>query len=88
MFPLGMKLHHYLFGVQGERIKRLQHLAAHEVEGHKHDAVIPWYIMTSGATKNQTREFFQEQSYFGLNPKNIAFFEQNQIPCLTTSGQV
>lgn len=44
--------------------------------------------MTSGATKEETVTFFEQNQHFGLNPANIVFFEQEQIYCLTSDGKV
>lgn len=52
------------------------------------DVVIPWYIMTSESTKETTQEFFSQHGYFGIDPKNIYFFEQGMLPCVTPGGKI
>ena len=37
---------------------------------------IRWYIMTSAATDKDTKNFFRQRSYFGLNQSQIVFFQQ------------
>lgn len=58
------------------------------VNGHSHSTVIPWYIMTSGPTRQASEEFFKSHNYFGLDPKNVTFFEQGILPCLTKEGKI
>jgi len=43
-------------------------------------------VMTSPATDSETRAYFAEQQYFGLDPKNVIFFTQGTMPavCATT----
>ena len=50
--------------------------------------LIPWYIMTSEATRDQTLEFFQRHDYFGLQAEDVVVFEQNRIPCLSMEGKI
>lgn len=77
-YDIGLPSHKSLFQYQAERIARLQTVA--EVENHKSagSVVIPWYVMTSGPTHRETENYFKENSYFGLNSKNVIFFEQGQ----------
>ena len=46
----------------------------------KYKATIPWYIMTSPLNHEQTIEFFTKHNHFGLDPKNIMFFQQGVMP--------
>lgn len=85
MFPLELPSGSTLFHIQAHRIRRVQQ-RAQEVTGRT--GIIPWYIMTSGATMEATEDFFKDNDYFGLDPRHIFFFEQGQIPALTFDGKV
>jgi UDP-N-acetylglucosamine/UDP-N-acetylgalactosamine diphosphorylase len=49
---------------------------------------IPWYIMTSDANDAQTRQFFKQHNYFGLNPSDVVFFEQGMMPAFDMNGKM
>ncbi|CCC68677.1 hypothetical protein NCAS_0B05930 [Naumovozyma castellii] len=69
-----------LFQIQAEKILRLQALT-----GSKFD--IPWYVMTSAATSDSTREFFSKNLWFGLKHSQIKFFNQGTLPALDSTGR-
>lgn len=75
-----------LFQIQAERIFRLQELARkkHGAE----DVVIPWYVMTSGPTREPTEKFFEEHEYFKLKRENVFIFEQGVLPCISNDGKI
>lgn len=77
-YDIGLPSHKSLFQYQAERISRLQTVA--ELENHKPagSVVIPWYVMTSGPTHLETEKYFKTNKYFGLDAKNVIFFEQGQ----------
>ncbi|KAF8167370.1 nucleotide-diphospho-sugar transferase [Crassisporium funariophilum] len=87
-YDIGLPSHKSLFQYQAERIARLQTVA--ETEGKKPagSVVVPWYVMTSGPTRRETEDFFKKNSYFGLDSRNVVFFEQGTLPCLTMEGKV
>ncbi|KAJ3564551.1 hypothetical protein NP233_g8230 [Leucocoprinus birnbaumii] len=87
-YDIGLPSNKSLFQYQAERIARLQRIAEEEKKKPKGSVIIPWYVMTSGPTRRNTEEFFKENSYFGLAPANVIFFEQGTLPCLTTEGKV
>ncbi|GAA5847368.1 hypothetical protein JCM3766R1_004693 [Sporobolomyces carnicolor] len=80
-YDIGLPSHKSLFQLQAERIKRLETVA-------EASQPIPWYIMTSGPTRRPTEDFFRENSFFGLKPDQIIFFEQGVLPCLTDDGKI
>lgn len=47
---------------------------------------VQWYIMTSPATDAATRQFFEEQKFFGLDPGQVAFFQQVSTSCCMLSS--
>ncbi|KAL3232616.1 hypothetical protein RNJ44_04532 [Nakaseomyces bracarensis] len=79
-YDIGLPSNKSLFQIQAERISCLQNL----VGG---DCTIPWYIMTSKPTRNATEEYFQQNEYFGLDPKNITFFNQGTLPAFDLDGK-
>lgn len=71
--------------------KPLFEIFAHSILGtqKKYDAVIPWYIMTSPLNHDATVQFFGEHNYFGLDSKNVMFFQQGVMPSIDAqSGQI
>jgi len=54
----------------------------------RHGATIPWYIMTSETNHQQTIDFLERNSYFGLQPQNVILFKQEMIPALDDNGRL
>lgn len=44
--------------------------------------------MTSGPTRAPTESFFKENNYFGLQEKDVIFFEQGVLPAFTNDGKI
>lgn len=89
-FNIGLPSGKSLFQLQAERIQKIQQLARRKTRNQETDTevTIPWYIMTSGPTRQQTEEFFANQNYFGLNKENVTIFEQGVLPCLSIEGKI
>ena len=85
MYDVALPSHKTLYQLQGERILRLERLA-YELTGKK--GSIPWYIMTSEATREPTLEFFRKHNFFGLTPENVIVFEQSTLPCFQLNGKI
>ncbi len=54
----------------------------------KYGADVPFYIMTSEVNDGPTREFFQDNGYFGLDSGKVVFFKQGMWPALTADGKL
>jgi len=54
----------------------------------RYGAVVPWYVMTSLSNDQTTRRFFAENDFFGLDPSDVLFFAQGQMPALSFDGKV
>lgn len=71
-----------LFHLFADRLKKLQHMAGAT-------SAIPWYIMTSeGDNHKETTQYFKDEDYFGYDEKDIVFFPQGTLPCLTEEGKL
>ena len=79
-YDIGLPSNKSLFELQGDRIRKMQIMAG--------NAIIPWYVMTSGPTRQATESFFKVKNYFGLDPANIFFFEQGVLPAFTPDGKI
>ena len=44
--------------------------------------------MTSEHTMGETKRFFEEHNYFGLQRDDVILFEQHTLPCLTMDGKI
>jgi UDP-N-acetylglucosamine/UDP-N-acetylgalactosamine diphosphorylase len=78
-FPVTPVKHKPLFQVFAEQ------LLAH---GRDSGRAIPWYIMTSDVNDGPTRDFFKKNNHFGLDPKNVTFFEQGMMPAFGMDGKM
>ncbi|KAJ3863036.1 nucleotide-diphospho-sugar transferase [Lentinula novae-zelandiae] len=87
-YDIGLPSHKSLFQYQAERISRLQTVAEQEFGKKAGTVIVPWYVMTSGPTRRETEKFFEEHEYFGLDHRNVIFFEQGTLPCLTMEGKL
>lgn len=80
MFPIGPASDRTLFQIFAEQILARQ---------RRHEAGIPWLIMTSDATHTETVRFFERKDYFGLSPDTVRFFRQGSLPAIdAVTGKV
>ena len=49
---------------------------------------VPWYVMTSEQNDAATRTFFQKNGHFGIDPKNLVFFQQGMMPAFSIDGKL
>ncbi len=73
MFPVTPVACHSLFQVHAEKALAL---------GRRHGKPLPFLIMTSDATHDETVAYFAENGHFGLAPADVAFFRQGTMPAL------
>ncbi len=74
--PIGRKP---LFQIFAEQLRRTEGL---------YEAVVPWYIMTSGANHAVTQDFFEAHDYFGLGRENVTLFPQGMMPSIGFDGKL
>jgi len=80
MFPIGPVSQRTLFQIFAEQVLARR---------RRHQAELPWCIMTSDATHAETVAFFQQHNFFGLTPDSIHFFQQGSLPALdAATGQL
>lgn len=80
MFPIGPVSDRSLFQIFAEQILARR---------RRHNAAIPWLIMTSDATHLETVDFFRSKAFFGLDPDTVHFFQQGSLPALDAqTGQI
>lgn len=84
MYNIGLPSQKSLFELQAGRILELIKECSSDVRKAK----IVWYVMTSGPTMEDTKNFFKANEYFELEKENIVFFEQNTIPSFDFGGKI
>ena len=70
--------------------KPLFQVFAEQLRAYSRDygKTVPWYIMTSEANDAQTRAFFKQHDYFGLDPQAVFVFQQGMMPAFAMDGRV
>lgn len=80
MFPIGPVSENTLFQILAEQL-----IARSSRSGN----VVPYYVMTSDATHDETVAFFQTNENFGLPEDSVHFFKQGNMPAVDrASGKV
>lgn len=79
-----------LFKVSPVKQKSLFQIFAEKILSaqNKYGVEIPWLIMTSVINDEATRKFFEQNSFFGLNPQKVLFFKQGLMPAVDKSGKI
>lgn len=80
MYDIGLPSGHTLFQLLAERLKKIK-----EISNCKS---LPFYIMTSPVNHEETIAFFKDNDYFGLPEKDVVFFQQGMLPCMTNDGKI
>jgi UDP-N-acetylglucosamine/UDP-N-acetylgalactosamine diphosphorylase len=73
MFAVGPVSHKSLFQLFAEKVL---------ARGRRYGVRIPFLVMTSHATHDETEDFFRKHQYFGLSPDDVYFFRQGTMPAL------
>ena len=73
MFPIGPVRETSLFQILAERTFAM---------GRRYGRPIPFLVMTSPATHEETIQFFKQHKHFGLAVDDVAFFCQGTMPAL------
>lgn len=89
MYSINLPSKCTLFQMIAERLLALRKIAAKN-SGSSNDALpsIPFYIMTSPINHEQTIDFFEKHSCFGLPKDDVFVFKQGMLPCLTDEGKI
>eukprot|EP01138_Halocafeteria_seosinensis_P003364 gb/GECG01003440.1/.p1 GENE.gb/GECG01003440.1/~~gb/GECG01003440.1/.p1 ORF type:complete len:525 (+),score=77.26 gb/GECG01003440.1/:1-1575(+) len=85
-YNIGLPLQKTLFKIQCQKILRLKQIVADEQQIPADQVRMPWYIMTSPATDQDVRDFFEANDYLEFPREDIFFFQQGTLPCLDTEG--
>ena len=72
-FPAGPVSEASLYQIHAEKVLALS---------RRYKRPIPFLVMTSPATDEQTRAFFAEHRNFGLAPGQVTFFQQGTMPAV------
>jgi UDP-N-acetylglucosamine/UDP-N-acetylgalactosamine diphosphorylase len=73
MYPIGVVSRASLFQMLAEQVL---------ARSRRFARAIPYFIMTSDATHDETIEFFLEHEFFGLQPEDVYFFAQGNMPAV------
>ncbi|GAB4143571.1 MAG: UDPGP type 1 family protein [Planctomycetaceae bacterium] len=73
MFPIGPVTGNPLFQILAEQLL---------ARSRRANCSIPYFIMTSDATHEETVLFFKKNAYFQLNPADVFFFMQGTMPAV------
>jgi UDP-N-acetylglucosamine/UDP-N-acetylgalactosamine diphosphorylase len=73
MFPIGPVSNKSLFQIHAEKVLAIQ---------RRYGPTIPFLLLTSTATHEDTEAFFADHGYFGLPADQVHFFRQGSLPAL------
>jgi UDP-N-acetylglucosamine/UDP-N-acetylgalactosamine diphosphorylase len=78
-FPIGPVSGKSLFQIHAEKVVAL---------GRRYGKPVPLLLLVSPDNHATTRAYFEERSFFGLDPKLVRFFEQGMLPALDRDGRL
>ncbi len=73
MFPIGPVSGACLFQIHADKVLALS---------RRYEKAIPLLVMTSPTTDAETRNYFEEKSFFGIRPTEVIFFQQGTMPAV------
>lgn len=87
---LGFNAPKGLFKVTPVKEKSLFEVFAEKIlsASRKYGVSIPWLVMTSHINDVETRKFFEENNFFGLNRDDVIFFKQGLMPAVDFNGKI
>jgi UDP-N-acetylglucosamine/UDP-N-acetylgalactosamine diphosphorylase len=56
--------------------------------GREYGRTPPLYVMVGRHNRHATESFWEEHEFFGLNPDDVSFFAQGELPALDDAGQL
>lgn len=78
-FPISPVMKKTLFQLFAEQVK---------ATSQRHGTSLPLLIMTSQENHDETITFFEAHHYFGLEKKQVFFFQQGVLPTVTPEGHL
>eukprot|EP00793_Prasinoderma_coloniale_P000229 PRCOL_00005739-RA len=81
-YDIGLPSRAPLFRLQADRLASTRRLAG------KRAPPIPWYILTSDATHDNTVRHFEKNGYYGLPRNSVFFFKQGTLPVFQEDGHI
>lgn len=76
MYPIGPVSDRTLFQIFFEQLLALS---------NRHNVSIPYFIMTSDATHDETEQFLESHCWFGYPPEDVFLFRQGKLPAVDAS---
>jgi UDP-N-acetylglucosamine/UDP-N-acetylgalactosamine diphosphorylase len=87
-YDIGLPSRKSLFQLMAERLRTVAELSKGVFYDGCTEPAVPFYVMTSPQTDEATQSFFKQNKYFGLDERNVFFFQQGTLPCLSMEGQI
>lgn len=82
MYDISLISHKSLLQIFAERLIGIRAISG------SHSGPIPWLIMVNGETYQEMKDFFVENSFFGLEESQVFFFKQDMLPAIDFEGKI